>query len=105
MPTPTNIDAANATVITSLPYTITVSAADVQSAPGLTHDLWWVYTNSRYSMVSEFALGSPFGATYPPGHTFNVPIVQLWTGTPGSLTQYPPSTGGFTQGVPIQAPF
>lgn len=93
MPAPTNTSAATATVISGIPYMILLSADDVQSSPGLDHPLWWVFTNTSNTLISMFALGSLNNVTYPPGHSFNIPNIELFTGTPSSLAPYPPVLG------------
>jgi hypothetical protein len=87
MAMPPNTTSATATTITSLPYAITVLAADIADAPSTggggaengRHTLWWKYTaGNGESIIGLLAYADP-NITYSPK-------LDAYVGTPGALT-------------------
>lgn len=75
MPVPSNTTAATATVIPSLPYSVTQDVYDA----GTTYEVWFSYTPSQDELISVFGFGSIGGTPYYPRLTVRLPP----SGSPG----------------------
>ena len=89
MPAPTNQDPEDAIDLGTLPCDIT---QDVHDA-GVTYTVWYKFTAAAdEAEIGIWGYGG--GATYEP-------LTTIWTGTPGSLTNF---LGIVSNGAPIQIP-
>jgi len=77
MPAPTNLTAATALGIDTLPYSLSL---DVSGAVAPDYDVWWSFASAVDGVVGFKAAAASGAVTYAPETT-------LWYGAPSSLTQ------------------
>jgi hypothetical protein len=91
VPAPSNISAATATAIGTLPYSTTQDVND----SGTTYTVWYSYAASTTSVISVWARGDNLAYTVEVG---------VYTGSAGSPTQYLSFHTVAIQNTPIQVP-
>lgn len=96
-PYPTNISPETAQEITTLPTEFTV---DISKTTGPEHELWFKYTGRTNELVIGVLAWAPWGTSFANYR----PNISVWTGAPGSLTEWLPDFPIARTNTPIVVP-